>query len=160
MKPVNMKNDVFENSLTRILSELNGLQILLDKEKELLAESDFDNITEVAEQKKQIITKIEVDNINFKNVLESNNYFNTDQSIHDIIADNVPSCKSLWIEIESLLKICKDKNSINGIVLSNNRRQIQESIAILQGQTNEVLTYGATGESVVTRSTTDSTLSV
>jgi len=155
-----MKKDLIENILNKILSELNGLFILLNKEKELLAISDFDNIAAIAEQKKQIITNIEVNDAKFKAMLKTQDYAATGKSIHDIITENIPGSVYLWIEIEKLLKQCKDKNSINGIILANNRRQIQESIAILQGQSNEVLIYGATGESVKSKQVLNLPLSV
>jgi len=152
MKRVNMKIESIENTLNIILSDLKELLTLLITEKELLAISDFDNITEIADQKKQIITNIEINDAKFKSILKTKNITNIENSVHDIIIENIPDCAQLWVEIERLLKTCKDKNSINGIILSNNHRQIQESLAILQGQTNEVLIYGSTGESVATKS--------
>lgn len=160
MKQVNMQENLIENILNIILSELSGLHSLLTKEKQLLSENDFDNINSIAQQKKQIITNIEFNDTKFKEMLKILDSTGTNKSIHDIIAENIPGSLNLWIEIEESLKKCKDKNSINGIILSNNRRQIQQHIAILQGQSNEILIYGATGESVVTRSTLNSPLSV
>ncbi|MFV2059511.1 MAG: flagella synthesis protein FlgN, partial [Gammaproteobacteria bacterium] len=140
MKPVNMKKDVIKAILTKIQSELNNLHELLNKEKTLLAESDFENITEIAELKKQIISEIEMNDARFKTILKDSNDSGSENNVHDIIIKHIPDCSNLWIEIESLLKICKDKNSINGIILSNNRRQIQQRLSILQGQSNEILT--------------------
>jgi len=155
-----MKNQLIENTLNKILSDLNDLFKLLMKEKNLLSASDFDQITYIAEQKKQIITNIEMQDTKFKSMLNTKQYINTGKSIHDIIADNVPECMNLWVEIETLLKSCKDKNSVNGIVLSNNRRHIRDSIAILQGQSSEILTYGASGESVVVKTMLNTPLTV
>lgn len=147
-----MQNEQAENTLKSILLELNELHSLLNEEKVLLADSDFDKITHIADLKKQIITSIELNNSKLKAILSLNTSDDSEISIHEIITKNIPNNANLWVEIESLLKICKDKNSINGIILSNNRRQIQQSISILQGQSNEVLTYGATGESIVNKS--------
>ncbi len=161
MKQVNMNTDLINTILVTLESQLSELHSLLKKEKELLADSDFDNIAEIAEQKKQLITSIELDDAKFKTLLSnSESVNNTDTSIHEIILKDFPNSLHLWVEIENLLKICKDKNSINGIILANNRRQIQQRLAILQGQSNEVLTYGASGESVATNSPTNSPLSV
>jgi len=160
MKQVNMKKDIIKNVLTKIKSELDDLHMLLNKEKELLNNNDFENITAVAEQKKHIITNIEVDDVMFKELLKAEDFDNNGLSVHDIITRNVLDSTHLWVEIEKLLKTCKDKNSINGIILSNNRRQIQERISILQGQSNEMLIYGSTGESVVSNSTSNNPLSV
>jgi len=155
-----MNIDLIQNTLSKILSELNGLNELLKTEKNLLSESDFDKISEIADQKKQIITNIEINDSKFKAMLNSKEFVSTGKPIHDIVADCIPASMNLWVEIETLLKICKDKNSINGIILSNNRRYIRDSIAILQGRSNEVLTYGATGESIVAKSILNSPITV
>ncbi len=155
-----MNNHLIENKLTDILSKLSELQILLCQEKDLLSSSEFEKVSAIADQKKKIITAIEVDDVEFKALLTVQNYTNSSQSILEIIQKNNPSCTSLWLEIENLLRICKDKNSINGIILSNNHRQIKDSIAILQGQSNDILIYGAAGESILTKSNINSHLSV
>ncbi len=160
MKQVNMKKNETNTILTTILSDLNNLYTVLNTEKDLLSKSDFENITKIADQKKQLITTIELNDAKFKTALKDQDYGQTENTIHDIIIKCNPDSTSLWLEIENLLKICKDKNSINGIILSNNRRQIQNRLAILQGQENEVLTYGATGESVLTSSSSNTPISV
>jgi flagellar biosynthesis/type III secretory pathway chaperone len=160
MKQASMQNNHIKNLLINIKTELNELYTLLNNEKDLLSRSDFENITKIADQKKQIITDIELYDARFKKIIKDVNNSQSDNTIHEFILKNNPDCTSLWIEIENLLKICKDKNSINGIILSNNRRQIQNRLAILQGQPNDILTYGATGESVLPSSTSNSPISV
>ncbi len=155
-----MNNDLITSKLTDILSKLSELQTLLCQEKNLLSGSEFEKVSAIADQKKQLITAIEVDDIEFKALLVARNDSNNNQSILKIIQKNIPSCTSLWLEIENLLTICKDKNSINGIILSNNHRQVKESIAILQGQSNDILIYGAAGESIATKPSINPHLSV
>jgi len=155
-----MNKNLLDSNLNKILSALNALHALLNTEKQLLSESDFEKITSIAEQKKQLITSIEVNDAEFKSMINSITAIESGKSIHDIIVKHFPACSDLWSDIEQLLKSCKKKNSINGIILSNNHRQTKDSLAILQGQTNEVLIYGASGESIASKSSFNTPLSV
>ncbi|VAW94151.1 hypothetical protein MNBD_GAMMA22-2163 [hydrothermal vent metagenome] len=155
-----MNNDLIESKLNNIFSKLSALNVLLCQEKDLLSKSEFEAITDIANQKKQIITAIEIDDIEFKSIITAQNYSKSSLSVHEIIKEIIPSCNKLWLKIENLLRICKDKNSINGIILSNNQRQIKHSIAILQGKSNDILVYGATGESIASNINLNPHLSV
>ncbi len=159
MKRVKMKKQQIKTNLTNILSQLNELLVLLHTEKSALSDSAFDSLSVIAQQKKQIITAIEVHDTKLKMLLHTEKHSNTEQSIHDIILENIPDCSSLWLDIEKTLKTCKSKNTVNGIILSNNRRQIRENLAILLGQPNQILLYGASGESVATNTILDSSIS-
>ncbi len=154
-----MKSQQIKTNLTTILSNINELLELLNNEKSVLSDSSFDNLAEIAHQKKQIITAIEVHDTQLKTLLQTEKKSTNIQTVYEIIQENFPQCTSLWLEIENSLKICKNKNAVNGIILSNNRRQIRESLAILLGQPNQILLYGASGESVATNSIVNSPIS-
>jgi flagellar biosynthesis/type III secretory pathway chaperone len=51
-----------------------------------------------------------------------------------------------WQQIELLITQCADKNQVNGIILGNNRRNVETRLSILRGQPTTTDSYTNTGK--------------
>lgn len=53
---------------------------------------------------------------------------------------------AIWQQVGTLTHECRRQNQVNGIILEKNRRRTEKALAILKGQTPQVATYTANGE--------------
>lgn len=126
--------------LEALLSSLKGLRTLLSDEKEILIKRNYTKLPVITSTKLKLLDKIEIENKNYRQWMQQNAESIITQHNHTQIKDREA--------VEELLIICKKQNTVNGIILSNNQRTIKNTLSILQGKSTDVLTYGASGESV------------
>jgi flagellar biosynthesis/type III secretory pathway chaperone len=123
--------------LRQMQAALQQLSGLLDDEFEMLATRDPQGITELALQKQHLCETLEQLEKNRAGLLND-----------PATQDAWERLNEVWSEITNLAADAQKKNTVNGIIADNGRRHTQQIINVLHGNSNELLTYGASGATV------------
>ena len=61
-------------------------------------------------------------------------------------AEHGPVMSARWDQLVDLARMCKEKNERNGMLISWQRRYIEQTLAVLRNEGNDAKTYGPNGE--------------
>jgi flagellar biosynthesis/type III secretory pathway chaperone len=132
--------------LASLVDELLGT---LQNEFELLNQQDIENLSEIAVQKKQLSDKIEHIDQQRNQLIAQTGLDNSRDNIVQLLELASMHIKELpdnWRKIEQLTRRCADQNQINGIILGNNRRNVESRLALLRGQPLTPESYSSNGK--------------
>lgn len=125
---------------------LAQLELLLKQEKQALAQRDHQNLQALLDEKKQLLTVLA------KNAQARTQLLNT-----LALEDNAENWRqlvgtlqleTLWQELESQLKRCRELNNINDIIIHRTRQTVGAILNALRGKTASTETYSQKGATV------------
>lgn len=143
---------LFVEQLTALLNadftELEQLECVLDKEKTSLQQRDRLTIDKLASQKQQIIQSIEQRAKQKAALLASSPLKIRPGQIRDKLAAlNNPKLLALWDQTTAKLDACKQRNQVNGAIISHSLLRTGRLMNILRGHSSTpTTTYGQTGK--------------
>ena len=148
-----MNNDIY---LTFDALTLSGIDILskvnviLATELTALSLRDIDNIKQSASDKAELLNKFSSNIQQRKQLLETNNFESSAQSIQDFFTSNENTTDSQqhqthWQQLEETLQNVIEANSVNEQVLTRNQKNLDTILSILQGQQANNILYNAKG---------------
>ncbi|ODN66565.1 flagella synthesis protein FlgN [Methylophaga muralis] len=134
-------------------SELNvatQLTELLAVEREALALSDIDTISNINTQKQPLIMKLEQHGRQRDALLTTSGFPAGKQGLEAFIdnqnEDDGVALNQLIKSLKVIAKNCQQRNQINGGIVSINRQYLQRAISVLRGRDPESSAYGPGGE--------------
>ena len=142
--------------LTVILSDdLKNTCIMLDylnEEKEMLVQSQFDKLPELAEKKQVLIEVIENNNRSKLTLLTPLTQASKTSKLLEVLAerygkDKTKALRALNTELEDKLILCRHQNAVNGQVIIRSLENNQELIDIVTGQAQKSQLYNSLGKS-------------
>ena len=137
------------NQLNQQLNALLGeLIAALESEHELLLQPNSEELTETALVKKQLSDHINTIDQQRTQLIKQTGLKNNKQDLtrlSEIACAHVPDFSENWQATEQLIKQCADKNQVNGIIMENNRRNIESRLSILRGQPLSADSYTSNG---------------
>ncbi|VAX10543.1 hypothetical protein MNBD_GAMMA25-274 [hydrothermal vent metagenome] len=141
-------------NLTLILRDLAEhlaqLVLTLEAEHVALTENDMENIIRTATDKNRLFDFIEDLENERHALLQAAGLDLNSSGIMAYLQRHTAPTKdetiAIWEQIETLTRQCRKQNQINGIILEKNRQRTEKALAILKGQTPQVTTYTASGE--------------
>lgn len=124
-----------------------ALITLLEEEKEALHEKDHEQLSGILDKKSVELIKLEQSAQQRSAMAKA---FSNDQTIEDTWDDliaklNQGSLKTRWLELKKLIHECKEKNEINGKIVSRSQQVFGRLISILRGQQHSAGLYTANG---------------
>jgi len=136
--------------LQDIAEHLAQLDRTLENEHTALIENDLNNIVQAANDKIYLFEILEdLEKERHALLLAAGLDFDSN-GIMAYLQRNTSQARNesaaIWQQIEDLTHRCRRQNQINGIILEKNRRRTEKALAILKGQTPQVTTYTANGE--------------
>ncbi|NOZ38514.1 MAG: flagellar protein FlgN [Gammaproteobacteria bacterium] len=136
--------------LRDISDHLVQLAATLESEYNALADNDLDTIIQAANDKNRLFEFLEdLEKERHALLLAAGLDFDSN-GIMAYLQRGTSQTKNetaaTWQQIEILTHRCRKQNQINGIMLEKNRRRTEKALAILKGQTPQIATYTANGE--------------
>ncbi|HEB55628.1 MAG TPA: flagellar protein FlgN [Gammaproteobacteria bacterium] len=136
--------------LQDISEHLGQLATTLEKEHAALFENDLDAIIQTASDKNRLFEFLEdLEKERHALLLAAGLDFDSNGIMAYLqrgTSQTRNETAAIWQQIENLTRQCRKQNQINGIILEKNRRRTEKALAILKGQTPQVATYTANGE--------------
>jgi flagellar biosynthesis/type III secretory pathway chaperone len=134
------------------LKNTNALLIYLNEEKEILVQSQFNKLPELAEKKQVLINQIEKNNVSKVTLLAPINQGNNSSKLLEVLAnkygvENTSELRRLNMELEEKLTLCRHQNAVNGQVIVRSLENNQELIDIVTGQAQKSQLYNSLGKS-------------
>ncbi|PLY16610.1 MAG: hypothetical protein C0631_03160 [Sedimenticola sp.] len=138
----------FTSILTVELESAQKLDKILDKEHRALTSGDPEQILAAADDKQrqmQETLKFLTERNRFLQSLQLSPGKTGSEQFLDRLPADVPA-RALWQEIEALAHVLRDKNEINGGIVSLAQRHTRQALDILSGKMYSSDTYGKGGE--------------
>jgi len=136
--------------LQDIAGHLTQLVQTLEKEYTALTSNDLDNIVQTTNDKNRLFEFLEdLEKERHALLLAAGLDFDTNGIMAYLKRDTSQTKNKtaiIWQQIEDLTRQCRKQNQLNGIILEKNRRRTEKALAILKGQSPQVGTYTASGE--------------
>lgn len=136
-----------KNSLKQDITDLNQLLTLLEEEKQLLKTRESKKIESIASTKSQIISQIEG-----RAKLKAKLFAHSGLGIRPgnvepaILKLNDKELSNLWAESREKLNLCKERNLVNGAIISRSRQRVGRLMDIIRGKSNAQNLYGQKGK--------------
>ncbi|CAM3039667.1 flagella synthesis protein FlgN [Legionella worsleiensis] len=150
-----MNNNNAKTLIGHLEQEVNwieSLNTLLAEEKNALGSSQFDKLSDLADQKQDLTAKLE------ESAKQRNALLSADKPIQSIklsLQDFLKNCSEheakqinkLNLQLMEQLAICRDLNTINGQVIANNIHTRQQIVSALSGgNTDSTSVYTSNGD--------------
>ena len=133
--------------LNQDISELNSLEQLLDNEKETLKTRNSKLIQSLADAKKQVIQSLESRaKLKAQLIAKSGLGIRPGEVKAALLTLDDEELVSLWQSSVDKLSTCKDKNHINGSIISRTLSRTNKLMSIVRGQNNAQKLYGNQGK--------------
>jgi flagellar biosynthesis/type III secretory pathway chaperone len=142
----------FVEQLTALLNadftELDQLEFLLGKEKTCLQQRDRLGLEKLASQKQQIIQSIERRAKQKAALLASSPLKIRPGQVREKLSElNDKNLLALWDSTATKLDTCKQRNQVNGTIISHSLLRANRLMNILRGHSSSpTTTYGQTGK--------------
>jgi len=121
--------------LTQQLSQLTQLEITIDTEKAILQQQDPDKLSEITNEKNQILLSIQT----LDSQLAQSLQFKKDKA-EGLFAEQLST-------IETILLRCKDKNFVNGQIIEQSQLAVERmKTSLLQNHNKSSMTYDSKGK--------------
>lgn len=137
------------NTLTLELNSLlSELISSLDDEHELLVDQVAEQLLEPAQRKKQLSEQINTVEQKRVQLLQQAGWENNKQghaALVQVAQNHIAHFADTWETTEELIRTCVDKNQLNGIIMENNRRNVETRLSILRGQPLSTDSYSSNG---------------
>lgn len=133
--------------LCQDISELKTLDTLLDSEKEILKSRNSQKIQAIANSKQQVIQNLETRaKSKAKLIAQSGLGIRPGEVETTLKTLGDPELITLWKDSRDKLSRCKDKNHINGSIISRTLSRTNKLMSIVRGQNNSQKLYGQQGK--------------
>lgn len=134
--------------LTADFTELDQLEFALNKEKTLLQQRDRTSLDKITAQKQQIIESIERRAKQKAALLASSPLKIRPGQVREKLASiNDKNLLDLWDGTAAKLETCKQRNQVNGAIISLSLLRTNRLMNILRGHNSSpTTTYGQTGK--------------
>jgi flagella synthesis protein FlgN len=133
--------------LNQDISELNNLNRTLDAEKETLKTRDSKKIQATANSKQQIIQSLESRaKLKATLIAKSGLGIRPGEVETTLKTLNDEELITLWQSSRDLLSTCKDKNHINGSIITRTLTRTNKLMSIVRGQNSSQKLYGQQGK--------------
>jgi len=137
-----------------IMTELSGyesLKFIMEKERELLVNREFEEFTHLLGQKHALISKLEQDNQTRCKLLQAQQ-LPVDKSGVDILISKLsPEHKKIaednWVQLNDLIDECARLNDINARITHRAQSSTQQILNLLRGDFAGFELYSQKGES-------------
>jgi len=127
--------------------ELNNLNKLLETEKETLKTRNSQKIQAIANSKQQIIQSLETRaKLKAKLIAKSGLGIRPGEVETTLKTLNDEELINLWQSSREKLSACKDKNHINGSIITRTLSRTNKLMSIVRGQNNSQKLYGQQGK--------------
>lgn len=140
------------HKVIRQLSEdMTHLYQALEQECQALSDNDLNTLQSIAEKKRSLSQGLDALEDKRKALFRQTG-FSPDNTGMQALFDKAPlDVNKAWTSLETLTRRCQRQNNINGMIVDNNLRRVQMTLAILQGQTFETQLYNSTGTTLTVR---------
>lgn len=133
--------------LKQDISELSNLYKLLETEKETLKTRDSQTIKSIADSKQLIIHSLESRaKLKAKLIAKSGLGIRPGEVETSLKTLKDPELIALWQESRNKLSQCKDKNHVNGSIITRTLSRTNKLMSIVRGQNNSQKLYGQQGK--------------
>ena len=133
--------------LKQDISELNNLNRTLDAEKETLKSRNSNQIQAIANSKQQIIQSLESRaKLKAKLIAKSDLGIRPGEVENTLKTLNDDELITLWQASREMLSTCKDKNHINGSIITRTLTRTNKLMSIIRGQNSSQKLYGQKGK--------------
>jgi flagella synthesis protein FlgN len=129
------------------LDALNDLMRLLDDEEMLLLDGRADELPDMTSKKTAILVRLE-ELACVRHQALATDGFSPDQYGMRAWLDEHPStgAQRIWTEILVAIPIAKERNRLNGMLISKRLSRNQEALRLLRGEPVPGMIYGADGQ--------------
>lgn len=136
----------FSEILQNELGQLTQLETVLDQENLALQQRDADVLLSNAKEKQRLIVLIESLGRERLGLLSGADLGQGKEAILAFV-NGEPQLRSQWDELEAVLTRCQKQNQVNGMLLEKGKKQTQQLLGILLGETTRKDTelYNAKG---------------
>ncbi|GLX77668.1 hypothetical protein tinsulaeT_10080 [Thalassotalea insulae] len=126
---------VYFSQLQTQLEQLQQLEVIIDNEKQILQQHDPDKLTEISEQKNQLLLTIQALDKQFEQSLQFKN-----EKAQGLFTE-------ILTDIEAVLVRCKEKNQINGQIIQQSSLAVERmKTTLLQNHNKSSMTYDNKGK--------------
>jgi len=140
-------NEQLKHLLKQDISELCNLHTLLETEKETLKTRNSLQIQAIAKSKHQIIQSLESRaKLKAKLIAKSGLGIRPGEVETTLKSLNDQELMNLWQSSRDKLAECKDKNHINGSIITRTLSRTNKLMSIVRGQNNSQKLYGQQGK--------------
>jgi flagellar biosynthesis/type III secretory pathway chaperone len=128
------------------LVQLSQLEVVLGQEHVALNQRDSDALVLNSKEKQRLITSIEALGRERLGLLNGAGQGQDKEAILAFV-ESAPQLRRQWDELEAVLIRCQKQNQVNGMLLEKGKKQTQQLLGILLGETNRKDTelYNAKG---------------
>ncbi|MES2664058.1 MAG: flagellar export chaperone FlgN [Pseudomonadota bacterium] len=120
-----------EKTFHDYIDKIKILNIVLDAETSALKLMDYEKITEILQEKNSILNALNIIELRWAE-LETEEKFSISTTFKNLFTKS-----TVFGELIAISKECKEKNELNGILISHLHNHSQQMIAILSGQNIE-----------------------
>lgn len=143
-------SDVIDNLkhlLKQDIQDLDTLQQILSAEKTALKSRDSDKIQHITQNKSSLVQQIETRAKQKAKLLASSGLGVKPGKVTETLESfGDRELTELWKQSVQELKTCKDKNAVNGSVISHTLQRTAKLMSIIRGQGNKPDLYGQKGK--------------
>lgn len=133
--------------LKQDLSDLNTLKRILEEEKNTLKTRNSSRIKAISESKASAVQTLEFRaKVKAKLIAKSGLGIRPGEVERTLSTLNDNELLTLWQDSQNQLALCKDKNTINGSIISRSLQRTNKLMMIIRGQNNAPNLYGQQGK--------------
>lgn len=145
------KEPLFGELIITELSSYESLKSILEQERELLVNRDFDAFTLLLGQKHELLTKLEQDNQTRCQLLQQQQLPISKDGVETLIsklpAEDGETAKENWESLNHLIDECAQMNEINARITHRAQSSSQQILNLLRGESAGFELYGNKGKS-------------
>jgi len=136
-----------KSTLKQDQTDLNQLLSLLEEETQLLKTRESKSIEALATQKAKLVAQIEQRaKLKAKLFAQSGLGIRPGQVEPAIKKLNDEELTKLWMETREQLNLCKEKNLVNGAIISRSKQRVSRLMDIIRGKSTTQNLYGQKGK--------------
>lgn len=147
MTPAECKN-VFQENIAESIHCALDLKNILDDERAALEQKDTTALNDAAISKKICVNKLDELDRNRGKIGKECGFPGNAESTPELIewCDDQQEIKTSWSQFLDIAETCSSLNAGNGAVIRVRQAQVNNALGILRDGTNDVNTYGPTGQ--------------
>lgn len=135
-----------EKIITADISACERLLVLLEDENTALQERNLDTLQEIIEEKSIHLNHLEMSAKTRTQWMEGHQGDNLDKEWQQLLAEfKQPSLAQAWEKLKQLQNTCRERNEINGRILTRSQQTYGRLLNILRGQNTSADLYTQSG---------------
>jgi flagella synthesis protein FlgN len=129
------------------LDALNELMRLLHDEKMLLLDGRADELSDMTSEKAALLVRLEEVACVRHQALATDGFAPDQYGMRAWLNEHPsPGAHRIWTEILSAIPIARERNRVNGMLISKRLSRNQEALRLLRGEPVQGMMYGADGQ--------------